>query len=257
MNSAIGTTKFQETRFIPSEDIAFFVEHYWHVRWDLTDCDPYISETLPHPCVHIVFEPDSSSVIGVVQGKFTRRLSGRGEVFGIKFRPGGFYPFVKTSISSFTGKVLPLADVFGDHSRGLNTEVLSLGDPIRMAERAEQFLHHYVPPRDNTVAVIHSIVDRIITDKGITKVDDIVRTGDISKRTLQRNFNRYVGINPKWMIKRYRLHEAVALMDTSDGIDLTRLAVQLGYFDQAHFIKDFKRVVGATPSKYINSLRII
>nr|WP_242594970.1 helix-turn-helix domain-containing protein [Corallococcus exiguus] len=67
---------------------------------------------------------------------------------------------------------------------------------------------------------------------------------------MQRLFNRYVGVNPKWVIQRYRLHEAAERLRETPPPELARLALELGYFDQAHFIRDFRRIVGCTPAGY-------
>jgi AraC-like DNA-binding protein len=72
----------------------------------------------------------------------------------------------------------------------------------------------------------------------------------MGKRTLQRLFSQYVGVSPKWVIKRYRLHEAADQLGAGEVVDWAKLAVDLGYFDQAHFIKDFKTIVGQTPAEY-------
>ncbi len=69
----------------------------------------------------------------------------------------------------------------------------------------------------------------------------------INKRTLQRLFSQYVGVSPKWVIKRFRLLEAVGELSKNKKADWTKLALELGYFDQAHFIKDFKSIIGKTP----------
>ena len=68
---------------------------------------------------------------------------------------------------------------------------------------------------------------------------------------MQRLFQQYVGIGPKWVISRYRLHEAVEQLAADRSVDWTRLALDLGYFDQAHFIRDFKRLVGRTPADFV------
>src|SRR5947207_836012 len=78
----------------------------------------------------------------------------------------------------------------------------------------------------------------------ITRVDDIVCCLNLKKRTLQRLFSQYVGVSPKWVIKRYRLHEVAARLAEGEVIDSAEIALELGYFDQAHFIKDFKAIVG-------------
>ena len=71
----------------------------------------------------------------------------------------------------------------------------------------------------------------------------------LSARSMQRLFRRYLGVTPKWVLQRYRLHAAAERIAGGEG-DLARLALDLGYFDQAHFIKDFKALVGRTPAGY-------
>lgn len=69
-------------------------------------------------------------------------------------------------------------------------------------------------------------------------------------RTLQRLFRRHVGVGPKWVLQRYRLHEAIEQLADRREVDWSRFAVDHGYFDQAHFIADFRAVVGRSPSQY-------
>lgn len=83
----------QLQRHLPSSDLQLYVEHFWSVQWNVPE--PQVRETLPHPSVHLVVEKGNSRILGVVTGKFTRVLEGSGWVFGIKFKPGSFYPFVK------------------------------------------------------------------------------------------------------------------------------------------------------------------
>jgi AraC-like DNA-binding protein len=72
----------------------------------------------------------------------------------------------------------------------------------------------------------------------------------VSSRTIERLFRRYVGVSPKWVVRRYRVHEACERVKTGVAPDWSQLAHELGYFDQAHFIHDFKAQVGRTPADY-------
>lgn len=248
LNPRTAETKFRITRHWPAEDLGFFVERYWIIHWDLPA--PYVQETLPYPCVNLVFEKDRSGVFGVGTGKFARVLEGAGKVFGVKFRPGGFYPFVKSPVSRFTDGCLSLEDAFGVDSRPLAAAILCPDDESGMIERAECFLRERLPERDDKVTAINAMIDHIIAERTITRVDDVTRRFPISKRALQRLFSQYVGVSPKWVIQRYRLHEAVEQLDAGCVVDWPKLALELGYFDQAHFIKDFKAIVGRTPAEY-------
>jgi AraC-like DNA-binding protein len=69
-------------------------------------------------------------------------------------------------------------------------------------------------------------------------------------RSLQRLFSRYVGVSPKWVIRRYRLHELLEQMHSGRHLDWAQVAIDLGYFDQAHLINDFKSITGYAPTEY-------
>ena len=245
-------------RILSSPDLRFFVEHFWIIKWDLIGLEPVIGEVLPHPVVHLVFEENFTRLTGVAQGKFTRVLEGKGGVFGIKFRPGAFYPFFKRPISELTNKVIVPWPIFGmDENAGLDLErsIMSQDDQEKAIDIAEQFLRERLPERDENVETVNAIVKLIIDDQTITRVDDLVERLNIGKRAMQRLFTQYVGVSPKWVIKRNRIHEALEHLAIGDFVDLTKLAVDLGYFDQAHFIKDFKSLVGKSPAEYAKNSR--
>ncbi len=91
----------------------------------------------------------------------------------------------------------------------------------------------------------------------MTRVETVAEQFGLGIRKLQRLFLNYVGVSPKWVIQRYRLIEAAERMReaTTNLLDFAKLAVDLGYADQSHLIRDFKVLVGMTPAKYGESLR--
>ncbi|HEX6533526.1 MAG TPA: helix-turn-helix domain-containing protein [Gemmatimonadaceae bacterium] len=246
-----GPDAFRERRWTPSPDLAFFIEHYWSVRWDLRGRGPHVQDTLPHPSVHIAFEPGRPMVVyGVVTGKFSVTLEGAGSVFGIKFRPGAFHPFLRAPVSTLTDRTVPLSAVFGDAGDALGSAMLATDDDEVRIAVAERFLRERDAERDPNVELVGAVAERIVADRSITTVRDVVARSELDTRTLQRLFRRYVGVSPKWVIRRYRLHEAASRLDAGATVDFSRLAIDLGYFDQAHFINDFRAIVGLTPAEY-------
>jgi AraC-like DNA-binding protein len=239
-------------RIAPSPDLAPFVGHYWIITWDLRGHESQTQETLPHPSVHIALESRLSGVYGVVKGRFTRVIEGKGKVFGIKFRPGGFYPFVKFPVSRLTNRILPLGDVFGAPGQALASRVLAKRSERAMVAVAEDFLRQQNPERDAVAERVADIVEQIAADRTITRVETVAGNSGLTVRSLQRLFSRYVGVSPKWVINRHRLHEAIDRLAKGETVDWTHLAFELGYFDQAHFIKDFKAIIGRTPGEYRN-----
>jgi AraC-like DNA-binding protein len=131
--------------------------------------------------------------------------------------------------------------------------ILTGGDMTLMVKHAEDFLRTHLPDCDPNVAIVNQIIDGIIEDRNMTKVNDMLKQINLhrlSKRSIQRLFSQYVGVSPKWVIQRTRLHEAAEQLATGNTVNWTQLAFDLGYFDQAHFIKDFKALVGKTPAEY-------
>jgi AraC-like DNA-binding protein len=171
-------------------------------------------------------------------------------VFGIKFRPGTFFGFLGYPVSDITDRVLDLADTFGVDGTSLRHAILAGADDNDRVEVAEKFLRARLPEHDPLVERVRDVVERIAIDRELTRVEHVASMMSLSLRPLQRTFRKYVGVTPKWVIQRYRLHEAAEQLAEYSRADLTDLALRLGYFDQAHFARDFKRVVGRSPGKY-------
>ena len=244
--------RFDHPRYHPSRDLEAYVEHFWVVRWDLRGLPPHRVETLPHPCVHLTFERDKGAVVrGVGRGKFSTLLDGKGGVFAAKFRPGGFHPFARAPVAAFTDAVVTLRSVWGRDGDALAREIFAASDDDDDARIAivEDFLRARQPAPDPLVALSTTIVDAIAADRTLRTVDDVVRRFGLNLRRLQRLFSQYVGVNPKWVIQRYRLHDAAEQLALGPSSQAA-LAAELGYADQAHFVKDFKRVVGTSPAAY-------
>jgi AraC-like DNA-binding protein len=119
-----------------------------------------------------------------------------------------------------------------------------------MIDTANAFLRACLPKPDAMIEVAGGIVKTILQESNIKTVSDLAKRTGMGARKLQRIFNEYVGISPKWVIRRYRLHELIEILKSGKQPDWPQLALELGYFDQAHLINDFKSMVGSTPAQY-------
>lgn len=244
---------FQLFRYFPSKELAPFIECYWVVEWNLKGREPFISETLPHPSVHMVIEKEQSKIHGVMKHKFSYHLHNTGRVFGIKFRPGAFYPIYQKPISALTNQTIPLHTIFNVDVQALEREILLNKSHAESIQLTERLLRDQLPKQDMKVENIHSILSWIQGHKDIITVEAVASHFFLSKRTLQRLFHEYVGVSPKWVIQRYRLHEAAEQLAHGNVKDWTRLATEIGYYDQSHFIHDFKAIIGKTPQEYMKT----
>ncbi|MEO7087006.1 MAG: DUF6597 domain-containing transcriptional factor, partial [Gemmatimonadaceae bacterium] len=96
----------------PSNSLAAVVDHYWIARWDRRDTVARDAGALLDPCVHMQIIAGAARVHGVMRGAFRIRIDGAGCVVGVKFRPGGFYPFVRASVSRWTDRTVPADAIF-------------------------------------------------------------------------------------------------------------------------------------------------
>lgn len=251
--------RLRHSRRTPPADLAPWIQHYWSVSWDLQGCEPFQQETLPHPNVHIVIEPGRSGIAGVHSARFSRTLEGRSNVFGIKFRAGAFRPLLASSVSALANRIAPIDKVFGETGRRWQAAMLSLDDENTRIATASEFLHAHAPAHDADAVLAGQLVDTILqsssSESGIRTVDELVRQSGISTRSLQRLFREYVGASPKWVIRRYRLHELAERLKAGEALDGAQTALEFGYSDQAHLINDFRSIVGYSPSRYRRYLR--
>ena len=256
-------TAFFHQRLAPSSELAPFIQHFWYVQWDLRGSALSTAETLPHPSCYLVFEHDlerpiddpvvlrRAEVSGVTSGKFSRTMEGHGRVFGLKFQPGGLRPFLQNSVSQLTDCIVPAAEVFGSDILMLATQLRALDGPEMMATLATDYFARYLPERDTNAELCTTLVNTILHDPTILTVDTLSRRSGLSIRSLQRLFKEYVGVSPKWVIRRFRLHELLERLHSSEAIDAARLALDLGYADQAHLINDFRKLAGSAPTEYL------
>ena len=103
---------------------------------------------------------------------------------------------------------------------------------------------------DEESLFVNEIVDIIETDRTIRSVAALRRRLDISERSLQRLTVRRLGLNPAWLVRRRRLHEASARLRWGSE-SLAEIAAELGYADQAHFTRDLRTVTGMTPAQIV------
>ena len=176
-------------------------------------------------------------------------------MLGTKFRPGGLRPFVDRPVSAFTDRVLELPDVFGPAGAGLDARALAHADHHAAIAVVETFLREREPRPDPALERVSAMVGRIASDRHVKQVEQLAAEFGMTVRSLQRLFREYVGVSPKWVIRRFRLHEAADRLAQGADVDLAALAQGLGYFDQAHFTSDFRRLVGKSPGRYREEAR--
>ncbi|MFB7518185.1 DUF6597 domain-containing transcriptional factor [Streptomyces sp. NPDC056144] len=258
-------------RHTPAPELRPFLEHYWLIDWALPE--PYATQVVPHPSVNVVFQrygrlggpPEeaaaSAEVSGIGLGLFTQRLSGTGRVCGIQFRPGGFRPFAPAwPVSAWTSRRVPLGEVFPEVPEGAVASVLSPDEDRERVAALDAFLLALGPAPDPVAAQAMELVDLARADRAIRRASQLAAASGLSARSLQRLFASHVGVGPKWVILRYRIHEALERAESAGtveaAVDWPALAAELGYSDQAHLVRDFTATIGVPPTAYARGLSV-
>lgn len=243
---------YRHVRYAPPAELGEWVQHFWSERWVFPPGARELREMLPHPNVHLVFVSGAARIYGVQSGLFRRELTGIGRVFGVRFWPGVFRPFMRRPVCTLTDRYIPAVEVFAD-IEGTAIAMADSHDEATLVARAGHYLLEHRPPSDPRAQKARAVVQAIAADRSLTRVQQLLVSSGCSERELQRLFRRHVGASASWVIKRYRLYEALEQLRTNGETGLAQLAQELGYCDQAHFANDFRKRAGETLRAYRSS----
>jgi AraC-like DNA-binding protein len=260
VDPAAARRGFELVRIEPAPDLADLVERHWVVRWDLAPGESFTQVLVPHPVANVVAEESGYVAHGVPPGLFERTLTGSGAVVGTKLRPGAFRVLLGRPDAVRGGVRVPAGDLLGPTAERTGAAAVALavqGDDEAAAALVEPLLRSRAV-RARTERTARDL-DRIATvfatlvsgdvgpGAGVGALADAAGT---STRSLQRLFAAYVGVSPKWVLQRHRVHLAADLIAADPEQDLAALATAVGYYDQAHLGTDFARATGTTPAAY-------
>jgi AraC-like DNA-binding protein len=258
-----GRQAFKLQLFEPHLELKPWIEYYWAVEWDLGN-DQFVQTVITNPTIDLSFEHDPLTngsdagvfVTGVVPRSYRRILRGRGDVFAIHFHPAMFRSWWGESVKSLTGKTERLGSGQRAWEAAANAllPTLIVSPNETRVKLIDAFLLEHRPSQDAMGEDIRDLVLAARHERGFWETNALSRKRGVSVRTNQRQFLEYVGTSPKWVIQRYRIQAAMDILDaersSGEAGDLTQLALDLGYFDQAHFSRDFRNVTGYAPNNY-------
>jgi AraC-like DNA-binding protein len=247
----------QGVRVLPPPSLAPYLHHAWFLRWALRR--PLVTAALSYPCVVVIFEEHGGAtraqVTGPITGRVTKQLSGEGRVFGLTFRPGAFAPLFARRMALLANRALPVGEVLGPEAEAWADATFAEPELEGRMALAVAFLEPRLPPLPAEVRRVRDIVEHMATNRALLRVEDVCRATGVDLRSLQRAFRQWVGVSPKWALQRFRMHEAVERLKAPDPPSPAELAAALEYADQAHFARDFKRMVGETPRRFVARIR--
>lgn len=250
--------------FQPHQDLVSLIKCYWILESPKEE-NPQRQTIVPDGCMEMIFHYGDlykqymDNGDGIVQprscvfGQLTQPLeiepTGITGIFSVRFHHDGFIPFATIPIKEMDNKAVSLEKLFGKDGIELEKKVLSSETIEEKIVAVESFLLQ----RLNTETIdkiVQSTVDTLLTANGQISVNELSKQININRRQLERKFSSAIGLSPKQLSKTIRLQNALKLLLNKEFTSLTALAYEGEYYDQAHFIKDFKEFTGLTPKEF-------
>ena len=231
------------------------VRWWWIPRWNLGSGQVLNQTVLPFPASNLVIMPDGVSLAGPTTGVSERKLEGEGWAVGALLRPAAIaqlhqdpgairdseIPFDASDLHEAIAAAMALSDEESTYERAI-------------AAYADWITKHMSPPKQDDL-VANAVEELISTNRNIVSVAQVAQHFGLSVRAVQRLAQRYIGLPPLPVIRRYRLQEAAERLREDPALTIAQVAADLEYADHAHLTSDFRKVLGLTPTIYRNQQR--
>jgi AraC-like DNA-binding protein len=230
--------------YVPHPALAPYVACYWSIAASV----PLINRILPDGCTDILVQ-DNLEVVGAMSQAIVLPVDSHSLTVGIRFKPGGGAAFFRLPLHELTDQTLELRSLWGCATLDLTERLAEAVTAHQKIACLEAFLLRrldQLPSLDTTVQSAIAAIRQAHGDISVT----ILRTDlALSERQLERTFRHHTGLTPRQFTRLTRFRQVVHLLH-QPALPLTDVAYRAGYYDQAHFIHDFKALAGLTPRDY-------
>ena len=253
------------TTYLPGPELSRQVKFYWSL--ESSDEMPHEKERIfPDGCIELIFnygdrfrkfDSETQShlqpacfIHGQLKTYFELQATGRIGIFSARLHPAGLQPFIDFDVDSFTGRTLTIAEVWGKDGEALEKDMLACTTHTARIAVLEEFLLRKRQAFRVDNAPVEYCVDKMLERVGDVAIDGLADELGISKRQLERKFTAAVGLSPKLLARIIRFQNILQLIENKEFKSFTTVAYEGGFYDQAHFIKDFKDFTGLNPKQY-------
>jgi len=251
--------------FSPSIELQAIVKCYWTLE-SPAEPTPQKQRIVPDGCMEMIFHfgdlykqylEDGSSIIqprSFIFGQITSYLdieaTGATDIFAVRFHPEGFIPYATIAIKEMENKAVSLEKIFGNNGLLLEEEMTKANNSPERITIVEKFLTGRLAEAASIDRIVSTTVETILNINGQLSVDQLSQQLNIHRRQLERKFYSAIGLSPKKLSKIIRLQATLKMMMNNELTSLTSIAHEGEYYDQAHFIKDFKEFTGMSPKNF-------
>ena len=253
--------------FQPHPDLAPFVKCYWTLEVPAGN-EAQRQRIIPDGCIEMAFilgdnikrytsgdefvlQP-RAMVLGQTLEPFYIEPTGYVNTFAIRFYPYGFANFVTTPIGNLANRETPLESLFESKAAlEIHQKIISARNTSQRIQIIEVFLLERMQSKAVRDNIVKETVDVLLATNGSAPINTILKNDLAKRRQLERKFSKQIGISPKQLGKVVRLQAALKMLYSGNVDTLTKIAYESEYYDQAHFIKDFKEFTGTGPKEFL------
>jgi len=211
------------------------------------DIKRYISDN------EFIIQP-RAMVLGHTIEPFFIKPTGFVNTFAVRFYPYGFANFVEMSIKNLANRETPIEFLFGEKTANeLERKIINATNSSERIEIIENFLLDKLNEKTTIDNIVKTTIDALLETNGSASISTILKEDLSKRRQLERNFKKQIGVSPKQLGKVIRLQTALKLLLNRKTENLTDIAYESEYFDQAHFTKDFKEFTGINPKEFLGN----
>ena len=230
---------------MPSEHPA--ISHFY--AFDVAQTTEVLA--VPDGCVDIVFDCDatrpSAKICGTPLAAQAVELNQNHHYFGVRFAPGVIPGFINVLAEELTERELDLLEVSRFARRIFDNIVQApqLGEQMRL-------FNDYLAPQlmGRTSPLTRMVIQQALRHRGAIRIRQLEDLSGYTSRTLHRQFSQDAGLSPKAFCRIIRCQAALETLNTQPDVSFCELALDLGFSDQSHFLRDFKKLVSTTPCDY-------
>lgn len=249
----------------PSEPLIPFIKYYLYLEMDYVGKFRVVSS--PEIEMYFVFRPAKvvtrnrtlllpKVLLGGIQDLYHDDVSHMYDTsvkkgFVVVFRPSAMYQLFGVKLSELANYIVHADELIGKQVLNLWDRLLVLRDPHQMKISADYFFSRFLPARFENDGLTDAAIGLMDANKGMVRQGTICKKLNSSSRKLQRRFKEHIGCTIKELLQIYRFNFMLKNIDQFSYSQLTQLSYQCDYFDQSHFIKDFKRVTGQVPKAFV------
>jgi AraC-like DNA-binding protein len=249
----------------PSKLLSGYIRFFWVFESTMPEEAPYIYRSMADGCAELLFHykgsfveldvPFASQPYSLLHGQSQRfrrfETQENFSIFGVYLYPYAIPALFKLPSTDFSNQMPDLQSVLGSEGAALEARVMLAKNTPERVEIVSAFLEKRVLKNEAQQDHIHSAIRDIIHSNAGLNVRQLAEKSCMSTRQFERKFKEYAGFSPKLFSRIIRFQSAMKAYENKDR-SLTRLAYDNGYYDQSHFISDFREFSGYLPKQYFS-----